>query len=474
MYRISKKYSREAPVGGTDKYIKLNPNILFGTQSNIQKNMKTVKEIEKILNTELDKTDTDRPSIECVSDIPTYLAYAPGRKIKKPNNHNGQRKLALSEIQFLTKSISEYRDVKICLYVGSAPSNKTFMLAELFPTIKFILIDPNKFRIMIPDAKGRLISHRRIDHPDIIHMNSMYPSDSIAWKGKSVFGLNDIDDNEIEKMINFTVNDTKHRIYIIEDYFTAKLADLYEKTGVPMFFISDIRSNVQNATTPMDIDIVWNSSLVFNWMSKIKPARSMIKFRIPFMGDDSVKKTHDQFELDFAESKDYGIDFVADHLKKKFVFPKGKLYIQAWQPKSSTELRIHIDKSDLATFTEYDPTRIEGLINYYNLIERTYITHHNPNSSMKLCFCKCNDCGIENRIWSDYVSQINDDHSVLYHVKNMDVITGRPLCKMHKNTIYSRITQRKIDKIINNINLDYGKTTVKYNKGNRGRPTKSR
>ncbi len=56
--------------------------------------------------------------------------------------HWGQRKLFMSEIEFLTKySIPG----DIVLYVGSAPGIHTYFLSLFFPFLNFILFDPSEF-----------------------------------------------------------------------------------------------------------------------------------------------------------------------------------------------------------------------------------------------------------------------------------------------------------------------------------------
>jgi hypothetical protein len=61
---------------------------------------------------------------------------------KKTVNHWGQRKLLLSEIEFLTM-FAESNDTVV--YAGAAPGTHTEFLASLFPTLKFVLVDPAEF-----------------------------------------------------------------------------------------------------------------------------------------------------------------------------------------------------------------------------------------------------------------------------------------------------------------------------------------
>lgn len=58
--------------------------------------------------------------------------------------HWGQRKLMIHEIEFLTLYAEEGI---LCLYAGAAPGTHIPFLAELFPEIHFVLIDPAHFSI---------------------------------------------------------------------------------------------------------------------------------------------------------------------------------------------------------------------------------------------------------------------------------------------------------------------------------------
>jgi hypothetical protein len=60
--------------------------------------------------------------------------------------HIGQRKLFISELQFLSNHLQPNEDATI-VYAGAAPSCKIWILMQLFPRVKFVLIDPNEFWI---------------------------------------------------------------------------------------------------------------------------------------------------------------------------------------------------------------------------------------------------------------------------------------------------------------------------------------
>ena len=73
--------------------------------------------------------------------------------------HLGQRKLLLTEVQFLTKYCDKAQNI---IYVGAAPGHHITYLSELFPNNIFHLYDPRNFAIK-PTNNFILISDIRQD-----------------------------------------------------------------------------------------------------------------------------------------------------------------------------------------------------------------------------------------------------------------------------------------------------------------------
>ena len=61
--------------------------------------------------------------------------------------HWGQRKLLLTEIEFLTMYFEKKTNDKptYVIYAGAAPGNHILYLSKLFPTVHFELYDPRNF-----------------------------------------------------------------------------------------------------------------------------------------------------------------------------------------------------------------------------------------------------------------------------------------------------------------------------------------
>jgi hypothetical protein len=92
-------------------------------------------------------------------DFPV-LKYRPRRPDEDRSTvHFGQRKLHLSEIEFLTnfcKEISETNNKITLIYAGAAPGTHISKLSSMFPFIDFVLVDPAAF-IVKPTERIKVI-----------------------------------------------------------------------------------------------------------------------------------------------------------------------------------------------------------------------------------------------------------------------------------------------------------------------------
>ena len=368
----------------------------------------------------------DKNVIEKIDDIHYRMKYQPGQKIIKPAPHIGQRKLLLNEIQFLNKVNEE-----ICVYVGAAPGNKTHYLSNLFPKIKFILIDPNKFDLFNPSNNK---SHRREKHKDIVHIYNHYPTNSNTYCDNKK--ISEMNKKEKTNLISFIKN-SNYKIFIIEDYMDITHANFIKSLSMDLSFISDVRSNSSNSGSPLDADIYWNTSMMYNWITIIKPVKSMLKIRMPY-GSDKDKKiiNNKEFKPDFMLSKKNGIDFPKNYMNNEFYMSKSELFIQPWAGISSTELRMYINKNDINNIIKYNVELIEDKFYYYNSINRSWVCHSNNNADKSLHFCYCNDCALENKILTEY-----NKNNVKNMVKQINIITGRHLSVHHKIPIWKNVSE---------------------------------
>jgi hypothetical protein len=290
-------------------------------------------------------------------DIKHELEYRE-QLIYRPSFHSGQRKLFLSELQFLTDAP---RDATV-IYAGAAPWSHGAYLAKLLPHMKFLLVDPREF---------------------------------------SIHGIESI---EVRTIDGFKRARTK--VCYLRGLFTRELAEEIRTKLKNIYFISDIRT-VQSGGSPTTLDIIWNLSQQFNWLTIMKPLRSMFKFRHPFYNEpDSHFLTEcgrSPFKEDFEFSLSHGIDFVENFKTRTLVYPSGEIRLQAWAPTASTETRLVIDKKyklkDYGNHLEY-----QNRFYFHNTVSRPFGLYKNPNKIARMSFCECHDCALENEIWTRFGS----------------------------------------------------------------------
>lgn len=139
--------------------------------------------------------------------------------------HFGQRKLLLSEIDFLSCDIKPGTTV---VYAGAADGRHIPILTELYPALMFHLYDPRPF-------------HPGVKNNPRIKVNPFY-------------------------------EDKPHSEQ--HGWFTDEVAESYD--GQDVWFVSDIR------TEPTEEEIEKNQAAQKSWILKMHPERSMLKLKIPY------------------------------------------------------------------------------------------------------------------------------------------------------------------------------------------------
>ena len=171
-----------------------------------------------------------------IKDIPftrTLSPDAPRKEYRRRTDeektvvHWGQRKLLMSEIEFLLMTLTHKKRCTV-IYAGAAPGTHVRILADMFPSHTFILVDPAPF----------------------------------------------------------TVRPERERIIIHQCMFTDELAaDLRRSLhGHRVLFISDVRScdpdfhSEQVHTERVKADMQAQA----RWHKVLQPFKSMLKFRLPY------------------------------------------------------------------------------------------------------------------------------------------------------------------------------------------------
>eukprot|EP00928_Gymnodinium_smaydae_P064219 TRINITY_DN47617_c0_g1_i1.p1 TRINITY_DN47617_c0_g1~~TRINITY_DN47617_c0_g1_i1.p1 ORF type:complete len:480 (-),score=58.64 TRINITY_DN47617_c0_g1_i1:106-1545(-) len=145
--------------------------------------------------------------------------------------HWGQRKLLLSEIEFLTMHGASCTRV---VYAGAAPGTHIPFLASLFPHLSFVLVDPGEFRV-----------------------------------------------------------ESNDRITVRREFFTAELArKLREGEDMPSsktLFVSDVRTGDPKIHSKEEVEsfVAKDMSMQQDWIQALAPHMSMLKFRLPWTSGET-------------------------------------------------------------------------------------------------------------------------------------------------------------------------------------------
>jgi hypothetical protein len=176
------------------------------------------------------RTELYRP----LEDADAELHYTSRKGLEKTTIAWGQRKLAITMIEFLTL-FSYPGDVLV--YAGAAPGTNIKYIAELFPEVTFELYDPRPFDPLLKQSRN---------------------------------------------------------ILTYQQYFDDVVAQQY--AGFPnILFMSDIRTGNEKHTTEEFEERVWEDMLMQQrWYDIMMPRKAMLKFRLPYTLE--TKQAPDELE----------------------------------------------------------------------------------------------------------------------------------------------------------------------------------
>lgn len=239
---------------------------------------------------------------------------------KKSVIHWGQRKLLLSEIEFLTN----YTDLTgTVVYAGAAPGQHIELLHQLFPDIKFILYDPMPFSPRLQDTARR-------------------------------------DGSNVE---------------IIREYFADETALRFKDTGV--YFISDIRtcSHVHYQDSVVEKYIEADMCDQMRWHVAMRPAKSMLKFRLPWSSNSNTTTT----------------EYLA-----------GDVYLPVWGPQTTSETRLVPRGSEVVV---WENDKYERQMFHFNTVTRVSLYGHDLAVGSPNYLDYCFDCKSEAVILQNYLTK---------------------------------------------------------------------
>lgn len=420
----------------------------------------------------------NQPAIFKLDDIDESIKYVESESIYTPTYHIGQRKLFLCELKASIDIKIIYNEITpIIIYAGSSPCNKLYLLLEMFPDYKFVLVDPNETHIFIDHGKtpDERISHYQKDTNNIIYFRSLLANMYNVNSEKFITYLGDngptrINRNEytqdkhtdINKAIEFIQN-SDYRIFIIEDFMTCELAE--QLSVLPnIHFWCDIRtsSNVKHKSEiegsnvgVSDIDIIWNLAQQYNWVVRLKPKSYMLKFRCPFndINDESLDLLLEEpYKKDIELASE--LNLINNYKKGTLKYLDGVVEIQQFPGRTSTESRLKGDKFNLV---DYKFTEYEDKFSYYNKISR-WLVHRENKAVNKITrgfgFCHCNDCAQEAVIWQLYNDNIKDI-DITQKIIELCKITGRNLFSNGHGNFVEPYTKDKYNNLFEKYKNNY-------------------
>jgi hypothetical protein len=365
------------------------------------------------------KLTADR-AIERVDEVPGRLKF---KRLDQPTTtiHLGQLKLLLSEIQFMNNIYGRTGADAECLFVyaGSAPSNKGWVFAQMFPRAKMIFVDPAEHVIVDATQAGQSGARTNYTDPDMVRylaaggVNKYGHTDRKVrlWSGelldketdaKDLAGRNAAFAADPAAGVAAALRDPC-RIFIAECYFTNILADTIraevDKLGraLPIYFVSDIRTSTDDA------GIIWNNCMQYNWICRMQPDYSLLKFRAPFF--DNLGDLADYMRPDIAEAAGRGLDALADYEQKKYRYFVGTDYLQAYSRLTSAETRLMVEKRPGTVpypVELLDWVAREERMFYYNMVHRPYVYHDIP-TDIPSGIDHCADCALAVKIMGEYL-----------------------------------------------------------------------
>lgn len=231
--------------------------------------------------------------------------------------HWGQRKLMLAEIEFLTLHAKAKTTV---VYAGAAPGTHLNQLSRLFPDVTFMCFDPAPFSAQATE-----------------------------------------------------------RVQLHQEFFTDDIAETFaDRERYPhVLFISDIRTADPRRMKSQAVEEAVHNDMEAQqrWHLGIAPARSMLKFRLPWAPGTTT-------------------------------YLDGDVHLPVWGPCATTEARL-VTYEEHGRMREYNNTQYESQMMYFNTVTRVGLYPHpvgmdGGDRVEGAHFCNCYDCTAEVTILMRY------------------------------------------------------------------------
>jgi hypothetical protein len=276
-----------------------------------------------------------------VDNFPCETEYKPqSSKVYSTteNAHAGQRKLLMSEIQFMTRvhtsRAGRYHDINpdasfLCVYAGACPCTHLDQLMAMFPNVLFVLVDPAFDK---PENKR--------------HVRNWPKNRVVVWKEKFNTDIIDIINTWCQlqpfknRNMQFEHIPSTYRPYF-QDLNNLQLVDWDHRED--LLFISDIRLSArEEAGIAADMD---HQAL---WFRQLQATYGLLKFRLPYV------------------TEQWMANYRIHNYKREYL--KGDVYMPIWGPRSTTECRLFVERG--CAMSSYDPVLHERQFAGFNRYDR--------------------------------------------------------------------------------------------------------
>jgi hypothetical protein len=426
------------------------------------------------------------------NDIPNTLTYQYGSDIGIINCHLGQRKLLLTEIEFYNKCVKDKNN--LIIYAGSASCEHLPVILKLFPTLKFILIDPfyhsingyyeyiyqnvdnldkgnlQQFRNQLKKTDNQRFKHLHYNALRLLKTHFIYDTNTYNVLNKDEKMKEFMDDfyNNKLDVINHIMKSDK-RVFIIQDYLTIELTKKlksYCNDSINLYFITDIRTTLIN-NEATDLDIIWNSALQIIFLKILLPKYSMLKFRTPFYNtyDDVLKYLKDNSDSFIFKDLEYAkklcnVDLLKNYINKQYLyFNNDIIYTQAWAPIHSSETRLVISLDNInQPLIKYDNSKWENKFFFYRFI-RYYkfypIFYEKIKNIEKLHYDGCQDCARELMILLEYIGKSSKNFN--YDLPKLSLLLDNEENIKELIKIYNLINEFTFFRLDKNFKCEHGR-----------------
>lgn len=325
-------------------------------------------EFEDVAGSEREVEPRKKPKLHMYIDFANDKQQDYNPKIQNISGDNwGQRKLLLTEIQFLTEYTDPDRRA-VVFYVGASPFDHGTFLLKYFENVNFVLIDPRP-------VAASILQYQK----DRVMIIQRFFSEDLA-----------------EQIVAALLQNTPAK-----DFKTAELRQIVHpglvKAGeIDYLYISDIRTDVANVSVAMhekmiekDMELQSRGMAILAKLRRLRDANKQSQQEDLLAGE---------YRNTFVASVKFRHSY--DITDPYFTYEEGVLAVQPWAPLNSTELRLWTIPG--SPKIRYDKLAIEKIMAYHNL----HVRQQRFDDPGVEGYDECHDCHLELEILDKFARRV--------------------------------------------------------------------